>query len=82
METGEVEVGYLIVKKFWGMGYASEVLSALLSWSKNNIDKDCILAFAPLDHKASHRVMEKSGMEYYKTDFGHGVSSELVCGAF
>lgn len=63
LDTGEVEVGYLIVKKLWGKGYASEVLNALLSWSKNNINKDYILAFAPLNHKASHRVMEKSGME-------------------
>ncbi|MDF1757334.1 MAG: hypothetical protein P1U74_03455 [Legionellaceae bacterium] len=49
----------------------------MLSWSKNNINKDYILAFAPLNHKASHRVMEKNGMEYYKTDFGHGVECKF-----
>lgn len=73
IETGEVEVGYLIARKFWGKGYASEALKALLNWSKKNISADDIIAFAPLKHTASHRVMEKCGMEYYKDGFGHGV---------
>lgn len=30
IETGEIEVGYLLHKKFWGKGYASEALTALL----------------------------------------------------
>lgn len=77
IETGEVEVGYLIVRKFWGMGYASEALSSLLDWSKKNIDTEYIIAFAPLRHEASHRVMEKCGMEYYKVDFGHGIECKF-----
>ncbi|CAM2963282.1 GNAT family N-acetyltransferase [Legionella worsleiensis] len=77
IETGEIEVGYLIVRKFWGMGYASEALEALLEWSKININSDYIIAFAPLKHSASHRVMEKCGMEYYKDDLGHGVECKF-----
>ncbi|MBI2784784.1 MAG: GNAT family N-acetyltransferase [Legionella longbeachae] len=73
IDTGEIEVGYLLARKFWGMGYASEALSALLSWSKNHIDTDYIIAFAPLKHLASQRVMEKCNMDYYKDDFGHGL---------
>lgn len=69
----DVEVGYLIAKKFWGAGYATEVLNALLDWSKKNIDKKYIIAFAPLNHKASLRVMEKCGMQYYKSDIGYGL---------
>ncbi|KTC80107.1 MULTISPECIES: GNAT family N-acetyltransferase [Legionella] len=77
IETGEIEVGYLIVRKFWGMGYASEALEALLEWSKININSDYIIAFAPLKHSASHRVMEKCGMEYYKDALGHGVECKF-----
>lgn len=77
LETGEIEVGYLIAKKFWGKGYASEALAALLSWSKRNIKADFIVAFAPINHKASHRVMEKCGMEYYKDEMGHGVECKF-----
>ncbi len=39
-ETGEIEVGYLIHKKFWGNGYASEALEALIIWAKKNIKVD------------------------------------------
>ena len=73
LESGEIEVGYLLVKKYWGMGYATEALKSLLEWSKININTDYIIAFAPLQHTASQRVMEKSNMEYYKHDVGHGV---------
>ena len=31
------EVGYLLHKKFWGKGYASESLTFRLEWAKENI---------------------------------------------
>ena len=77
IETGEIEVGYLIAKKFWGRGYASEALKALLNWSKNNIKEHFIISFAPKAHTASLRVMEKCGMEYYKDGVGHGVECKF-----
>ncbi|AUH72401.1 GNAT family N-acetyltransferase [Legionella sainthelensi] len=73
LEKGEIEVGYLLARKFWGKGYASEALNALLDWSKHHIDSEYIIAFAPIEHKASQRVMEKCNMTYYKVDLGHGV---------
>lgn len=77
VETREIEVGYLIARKFWGMGYASEALKGLLDWSKQNIKADYIIAFAPIEHTASHHVMEKCGMEYYKEGIGHGVKCKF-----
>jgi ribosomal-protein-alanine N-acetyltransferase len=68
LDTGEIEIGYIFHKKYWGRGYASEVVSALLAWAQDNINADYIIAYAPLDHTASLRVMEKCGMKYYKND--------------
>ncbi|MDR3490972.1 MAG: GNAT family N-acetyltransferase [Gammaproteobacteria bacterium] len=73
-KTGEIIVGYLLHKKFWGNGYASEALIALLEWSKQNIDADYIIAFALADNTASQRVMQKCGMEHYKDDTTKGVA--------
>jgi ribosomal-protein-alanine N-acetyltransferase len=73
VETGEIEVGYLLHKKFWGKGLASEVLTMLLVLAKQNINADYIIAFAPVDHIASQRVMQKCGMEHYKNDMAKGV---------
>lgn len=73
VQTGEIEVGYLLHKKFWGQGLATEALSALLSWAKTNIKAKHIIAFAPVNHVASQRVLQKCGMELYKNDLAHGV---------
>jgi RimJ/RimL family protein N-acetyltransferase len=76
--SDEIEVGYVFFKKFWGQGLASEALLALLGWAENNIKVDKIIAYAPVAHEASHRVMEKSGMQYYKNDVALGCSG-TVC---
>ena len=74
VETGEIEVGYLLHKKFCRQGYASEALAVLLEWARKNIKMDYIIAFAPVEHIASQRVMQKCGMEYYKNDIAKGVA--------
>lgn len=66
---GEIEVGYVFLKKFWGKGFGTEALTALLQWAKQHIFVvDAIIAYTPVDHIASRRVMEKAGMRFYKKD--------------
>ena len=67
-EAGETEVGYVLHKKFWGKGYASEALVKLLEYARNHFDVNDIIAYAVVDNVGSTRVMEKGGMSYYKTD--------------
>lgn len=74
IDTGEIEVGYLLHKKFWGKGLASEALTVLLEWAKQNINSDYIIAYAPVEHIASQRVMQKCGMQHYKDDIAKGVA--------
>jgi len=73
LEDGEIEVGYLLLKEYWGQGLASEALVALLDWARKSLPVPRILAYAPVDHQASLGVMRKAGMRYLKTDIGHGV---------
>ncbi|WED43066.1 GNAT family N-acetyltransferase [Legionella cardiaca] len=75
IDHGEVKVGYLFHKRYWNKGYATEVLSALLAWAKENIATDYIVAYADIDNKASIRVMKKCGMEYYKD----GIYLDMKC---
>jgi [ribosomal protein S5]-alanine N-acetyltransferase len=69
----EIEVGYLVLKKYWGKGYASRILKILLGWAKINIKKDKIIAFTPINHLASERVMQKAGMSFSKKGIMKGV---------
>lgn len=72
-DEGDIEVGYLLHKKFWGQGYASEALIALLAYAKKHITADWIIAFTPVEHLASVRVMQKCGMQHYKDAEAKGV---------
>ena len=74
IETGEIEVGYLLHKKFWGKGYASEALMFLLEWARENIKTEYIIAYTPEEHIASARVMQKCGMKFYKNDIAKGIN--------
>ena len=71
---GEVEVGYLLHKKYWGKGYATEALTALLAWAKQHIEVEHIIAITPADHTASQRVIRKCGMVNYKNAPAFGIS--------
>ena len=41
---------------------------------QENINADYIIAFTPVDHIASERVMQKYGMEHYKNAMVKGVA--------
>jgi ribosomal-protein-alanine N-acetyltransferase len=68
IEGGEIEVGYVLLKEFWGRGLAQEALKALLAWAQESIQAKRILAYAPVSHFASINVMKKGDMQYLKTE--------------
>ena len=77
LNNGEIEVGYLLLKEYWGKGIATEALSALLDWAGKALSVPRILAYAPIDHHASIGVMKKAGMRYLKTEPGHGIECKF-----
>jgi Acetyltransferases, including N-acetylases of ribosomal proteins len=77
IEGGEIEVGYVFLKEFWGRGLAQESLRALLTWAKENLKVPRVIAYAPSTHSASLNVMRKAGMCLFKTDNMHGVACDF-----
>jgi RimJ/RimL family protein N-acetyltransferase len=73
IEGGEIEVGYVFLKEYWGQGLAQEALRALLAWAKQSLSAHRILAYTPMEHGASIHVMKKCRMRYLKTDIMRGV---------
>ena len=76
VDGGEIEVGYVLLRQFWGRGLAQESLRALLNWARENLDIRRIVAYAPKQHSASFNVMKKSGMRYFKTEKTRGVECD------
>lgn len=63
-DTGEIEAGYLLAKPYWGKGLGTELLKGLLQYGFGILRLETIIAVAHPSNTASHRVMEKSGMQY------------------
>lgn len=64
--TSEVEVGYRLAKRFWGMGLASEAAMASLRYGFEDLGLDRIVAVVHPENIASRRVIEKIGLKYVK----------------
>lgn len=70
--TDEIEVGYSMVKEFWGKGIGTEAARAWLDHGFRNFGLDRIVAVAHTENWASRRIMEKLGMKYEKVEEHYG----------
>lgn len=64
----DIELGYRLLKKHWGYGYATEATKALIDYAFDDLNLECLTANAMPQNNASIRVMEKSGMIFIKYD--------------
>lgn len=58
----EPELGYRLLRAFWGQGYATEGSAALIAKAFTDLGATRVLAETMVAHTASRRVMEKCGM--------------------
>ena len=59
-ETGEL--GYLLGRRWWGQGLATEAARAVVDWGFRRFRLHKVYARAHVDNRRSWRVMEKLGM--------------------
>ncbi len=68
----QVEIGWLLDRRFWGQGLAPEGASAWLDHAWNVLGLPEVVAFTAAINLPSQRVMEKIGMPRDRTsDFDH-----------
>ena len=71
-ETNEVDLGYRLMKKFWGKGYATEAALACIEYGFNTLNLPVIIGRALPGNLASIKVLEKCGMKYLHDEVMHG----------
>ncbi len=71
--TMEIEVGYGMIKNFWGMGIGYECASAWIQYGFERANLERIVAVASPKNTGSWRIMEKCGMKYEKTETHYGM---------
>ena len=70
--TDEIEVGYSMIKEYWGKGIGTEAARAWLDHGFNRAGLDRIVAVAHTENWASRHIMEKLGMVYEKSEVHYG----------
>jgi ribosomal-protein-alanine N-acetyltransferase len=58
------EIGYVLSRQYWGQGYMTEAVKAVISFGFHVMLLNRIQATCMLENVASARVMEKVGMQY------------------
>jgi [ribosomal protein S5]-alanine N-acetyltransferase len=55
-------MGYFLLKEYWGKGYATEIAKLLIDFGFNELKLHKIIASCDSENRASERVMIKCGM--------------------
>ncbi len=66
-DAGERDFGFALDKRYWGRGYMTEALRAILAFEFGSMGSKRIYATCETDNVASARVMERVGMQYEGT---------------
>ena len=68
------DIGYRMIKRYWGKGYATESAIPSLEYGFDTMNLSLINATADMNNLASRRVLEKCGLRHigvYNDDEGH-----------
>ena len=63
-EINETEVAYLLSKRVWGRGYATEAAIAAVHFGFEHADLDAIIGLVHSENIGSVRVLEKGGLSF------------------
>jgi ribosomal-protein-alanine N-acetyltransferase len=66
------DLGYRLVKKYWGKGIATETGYASLAYGFDKLDLNEIIATVNCENVASNSVVTKLGFKCYETFYLHG----------
>ena len=67
-EDDQIEVGFSVVQRWQGRGYATEALTRVLEYLTENEGISCVTAWCAAENIGSKRVLEKSGMQLVNTE--------------
>jgi RimJ/RimL family protein N-acetyltransferase len=64
MQDDAPELGYWLGVPYWGQGYATEALHAVIDFTFTDLSHDALQAGARVTNPASRRVLEKCGFQW------------------
>lgn len=74
---GEVDLGFRLHRRFWGVGYATEAARACCALGFGELGLSRIVGRAAVDNAASIAVLRKCGMRFVERRLQHGLLAEV-----
>lgn len=62
-EGNDLEIGYVLLKEFWGKGIATEVARNLCDYAFSRFDRSFLIAYVDPENASSRHVLEKCGFK-------------------
>jgi RimJ/RimL family protein N-acetyltransferase len=60
----EADLGYMLARRHWGHGYATEAATALVDHAFESLGVERVRALVDVGNERSRRVLEKSGLQW------------------
>lgn len=73
------EVSYQLLPKWWGEGYATEIVKEIIYYAFHKLNLTEIVAETQLANKSSCRLLEKVGMKLRETVQRFGEEQAIYC---
>jgi ribosomal-protein-alanine N-acetyltransferase len=67
------DLGYRLIKKYWGKGYATETAIASLAYGFNELKLSEIFAMADVQNIGSDSVLKKAGLKFIETFYDDNI---------
>lgn len=77
--TREIQLGYLLLKSYWGNGLGTEAASTAIKYGFEVARFERVVAIAKPENVASRRVMEKVGMKHEKNAYYYNNNVVYYC---
>ncbi len=71
------DVGYRLIKRYWGKGFATEAAIPSLKYGFERLELNEIYGTADINNLASRKILEKIGLKYVET-FDYTESQQCV----
>jgi RimJ/RimL family protein N-acetyltransferase len=70
-QTNYYDLGYRLIKRYWGQGYATETARASLAYGFEKLNLNEIIATVNCENAPSNHVVSKLGFTLYETFYLH-----------
>jgi RimJ/RimL family protein N-acetyltransferase len=61
------DLGYRLIKKYWGKGLATETAFASLEYAFDKLNADAVYGMADVENMGSNKILRKAGLSFIET---------------